>query len=354
MGVALVSIRVTLAAVFVVAAVGKLIDPAGSRSAMKEFGLPPGVAAVAAVVLPLLELAVAAGLLIDPVARDGAALGLVLLLAFIAGIVRLMSQGRAPDCHCLGALHSEPAGPSTIARNALLAALAGTIVVAGGGPGIPGGLTHLSGAQVALMVVVAVAIVLALATATLWGERRRLRDELKAAVAAGQRAGLPRGSLAPEFELLPVRGRAASLGDLVSAERPTVLVFVSTECPACLQLLPVLARWEQSLAGTVTLATVFSGGHWEVQRLSEQHGLGVVMAEEVGEDTLQLYRLKVTPSAVMVLDGRIASGPAEGTAAIEALIRAAVRRADRRDRVPDGTRTPGGMVAVLPGQIHAS
>jgi uncharacterized membrane protein YphA (DoxX/SURF4 family)/thiol-disulfide isomerase/thioredoxin len=347
MGVALVSIRIVLAAVFALAAVGKLIDLAGSRRAMEEFGLPSGPARVAGVGLPALELAVAAGLLIDATARYAAALGLVLLLAFIAGIVRVTSQGRAPDCHCFGQLHSEPAGPSAIVRNVLLAALAGTVVVAGAGAAIPGGLAHLDGAQVALAVVVAVAILLALATATLWGERRRLRGELEVALAAGQRPGLPRGALAPDFELLPVRGTAASLSDLMSSDRAAVLVFVSTTCPACVQLLPVLARWQQSLAGTVTLATVFSGGPWEIQRLSEQHGLSTVLAEEVGETTLELYRLRATPSAVMVVDGRIDGGPAEGAPAIESMIRAAIRRTDRNRRAPDPMATPPGMVAVL-------
>ncbi len=235
---------------------------------MEEFGLPGSAARLAAAGLPVLELAVAAGLLIDATARYAAAVGFVLLLAFIVGIVRVTSQGRAPDCHCFGQLHSEPAGPSAIVRNALLAALAGTVVVAGGGPAIPGGLAHLSGAQVALAIVVAVAIVLALVVATLWGERRRLRDELEGALAAGERPGLPRGALAPDFELVPVRGTAASLSDLMRMERAAVLVFVSTSCPACVQLLPVIARWQRSLAGTVTLATVFSGGSWEIQLMS--------------------------------------------------------------------------------------
>lgn len=350
----MVSVRIVLATVFVVAGVGKLIDLAGSRRAMEEFGLPPGPAAVAGLALPLVELAVAAGLLIGPTARYAALFGLVLLLAFIAGIVRVTSQGRAPDCHCFGQLHSEPAGPSTIIRNVLLAALAGTVVVAGAGPSVPGGLADLDGAQVALAIVVVVTIVLALATATLWGERRRLSDELEAAIAAGERPGLPRGTEAPEFDLLAVRGPATSLSELVCMERPVVLVFVSTSCPACVQLLPVLARWQRSLAGTVTLATVFAGSHWEVQRLTEQHGLSLVMAEELGQSTLELYRLHITPSAVLVLDGRIASSPAAGPSAIEALIRASVRRADRGAPVPDRTPTPGRMVGVLSGETRSS
>jgi hypothetical protein len=50
----------------------------------------------------------------------------------------------------------------------------------------------------------------------------------------------------------------------------------------------------------------------------------------------------------MIVDGRIASSPAEGTTAIEALIRAAVRRADRERGAGDGMPTPDGIVAVLP------
>ncbi len=58
------------------------------------------------------------------------------------------------------------------------------------------------------------------------------------------------------------------------------------------------------------------------------------MAEEVGETTLELYRLRVTPSAVMVVDGRIDGSPAEGAQAIESLIRAAIRREDREPSNP--------------------
>jgi thiol-disulfide isomerase/thioredoxin len=136
----------------------------------------------------------------------------------------------------------------------------------------------------------------------------------------------------------------------VSIERPVVLVFVSTGCPACIQLLPVLSRWQDSLSDAVTLATIFSSGsQWEVQRLSEQHRLSVVMTEEVGHSTIELYRLRATPAAVLVTDGLIASRPAEGQSAIESLIRAALRRADRDSRVPDRVPSPGGMVVVLPG-----
>jgi hypothetical protein len=42
-----------------------------------------------------------------------------------------MARGEAPDCHCFGQLHSESAGWRTLARNGLLAAIAGFVVLAG-------------------------------------------------------------------------------------------------------------------------------------------------------------------------------------------------------------------------------
>ena len=42
-----------------------------------------------------------------------AAIVAALLLAFVGGIAFNMARGNAPDCHCFGQLHSEPAGRSS-------------------------------------------------------------------------------------------------------------------------------------------------------------------------------------------------------------------------------------------------
>ena len=76
---------------------------------------------------------------------------LVLLLLFPAGIVANLVRGRKPDCHCFGQLHSEPAGLKTLARNGVLALVAGFVVwqgYAGAGPSAVGWLAGLSAAQV--------------------------------------------------------------------------------------------------------------------------------------------------------------------------------------------------------------
>lgn len=318
------SVRCALGIVFLVAATGKLLDLEGSRRALEEFGLPARAARLGGAMLPAAELAVAIALLIRPSARWGAAAASLLLLAFIAGVGRAMSRGEAPDCHCFGQIHSEPAGPATLIRNAALAAAAALVLIAGPGPSVNGGLASLHGAEIALVAVSVLASALAVATVQLWADRRRLKRELDEQIAARTPPGLPRGTPAPEFELAPIRGTAASLTELTEPARPTVLVFLSTACGPCLAMLPSLARWQDSLAGSVTLAALFAGEREDVERLSEEHELRVALAQD-DTGTFQLYRLRATPTAVLVdADRLIAGAPAEGPPAIEALVRTAV------------------------------
>ena len=102
-----------LVLILVVAGVGKLSDPAGSRKSMADFGLPPNVAPAVA----LCELADAAALLIPGLARVGAFGALVLFTAFTGVIAVNVARGRTPECHCFGRLSSGPVGWSTDGRN---------------------------------------------------------------------------------------------------------------------------------------------------------------------------------------------------------------------------------------------
>jgi len=319
----LLSIRCVLAVVFLVAAVGKLRDLDGSRHALEEFGMPARAAWYGGVALPSIELGVGLALLFPLTARWGAVGALALLLVFADGVARVMARGEAPDCHCFGQIHSEPAGRSTLIRNLVLAVLAAMVVVAGPGPSVDGALGSLHGTEITLVAVSVIAAALAVAVAQLWGDRRRLRSELDAAIAAKTPPGLPRGTPAPGFDLDRVRGAAGSLMELIEPARPTVLVFLSTGCGPCLTMLPSLSHWQDSLSTSVTLAAIFEGEREEIERLSGEHDLRVALAQ-VDRDTFDLYSLRATPSAVLVdADGAIAGAPAEGVVAIEALIRTA-------------------------------
>src|SRR3954470_9878378 len=143
MGGLIFATTLLLAGVFVVAGTGKLLDLPGSQRALRGFGVPAPLARLGGVALPIAERATAAALLFPPSATWGAAAALVLLVAFIAGIVNALARGKAPDCNCFGQLHSAPAGPGHVVRNAVLAGLAALVIVAGPGsasdPGIAAG-----------------------------------------------------------------------------------------------------------------------------------------------------------------------------------------------------------------------
>src|SRR5437867_13356298 len=112
--------RFLLAAVFLVAAVGKLADRQGSRQAVADFGVHERLVTPVAAMLPLIEVMVAALLVFSATARAGAVGALALLVIFIAAITINLARGRKPDCHCFGQLHSAPVGTSTVVRHGFL------------------------------------------------------------------------------------------------------------------------------------------------------------------------------------------------------------------------------------------
>src|SRR5205085_2878113 len=131
MALVLLIARLLLAVVFLVAGLAKLADLAGSRQAMRDFGVPAKLSAPLGTLLPLAELAVTVALLFPATAWWAAVGALVLLLLFVGGIGYNLARGRQPDCHCFGQLHSAPAGWPTLIRNLVLAAVAGIVVVFG-------------------------------------------------------------------------------------------------------------------------------------------------------------------------------------------------------------------------------
>jgi hypothetical protein len=149
---AILLVRGCLGLTFAVAALGKLADPAGLRRTLREFGTPLRLVTPAALLLPLAELAVAVLLLPSPTARLAAAGALALLALFCLAMVQVIRRGEEPDCNCFGKGHSVPVGPSSLARNAVLAALATTVVVAG--PGKALGDVHIAASTLGLGVAV--------------------------------------------------------------------------------------------------------------------------------------------------------------------------------------------------------
>lgn len=126
--------RALVGATFVAAAIGKLRHPAAFLADLSAMSVVPVryVHAVA-VVSVLCEAAVGPLLLAPRTVRAGAALAVVLLVAFIAVIAVVLRRGAVVSCPCFGVTRS-PLGPRHLVRNAVLL-LAAVVALAGPGSG---------------------------------------------------------------------------------------------------------------------------------------------------------------------------------------------------------------------------
>lgn len=119
-----------LSVVFAWAAVAKFRTPAETTSSFRGLGLP--AAALVAKVVPIMELGVAAGLVLAPAVVAWVALAVV--LAFSIVIARAVAAGSTVACACFGAAagrgeEARPVSVVELVRNAGLGSLA---VVASG------------------------------------------------------------------------------------------------------------------------------------------------------------------------------------------------------------------------------
>jgi uncharacterized membrane protein YphA (DoxX/SURF4 family)/peroxiredoxin len=327
MTTAVLAIRMLLAAVFAVAGVAKLRDLEGSRAAMKDFGVPAGLAGPAGVLLPLAELAVAIGLVPTASARWAAALGLLLLLAFIWGIATALRRGESPDCHCFGQLHSAPAGPATLARNAVLAALAVVVVAEAPGAALDDWMAARTAAELVAVGAGIAAIFFGAGWLVMWRQRRGLLTQLGRAqrMATSAAPGVPIGSRAPDFSLPDLYGNTVTLDALLERGRPLLLVFLSPGCESCVELLPKLARWQSSLADRLTLVLLSTGRVKVNQPIFEEYGISDDVLLQEFMEVSDAFRIRGTPSAVVITaDGTVATNPAETVFGIEPLLRTAL------------------------------
>lgn len=322
MDTVLIGARLGLAAIFLVAAVAKLADMPGSRAALEGFKVPSSLVPVASLALPAVEIASAALLVIAPTAQVGAALAVLLLLVFVGGITAALRRGSAPDCHCFGQLHSKPAGTETIARNGVLAAVGFFVLVAGPGPGLSSWFSASSGEVVALAGTSLLAVVLAYACVSLWRENRRLTGR---GAQPAYPVPLETGQVAPRFDAIDVAGVKVASGDLLDGAQRSVLVFTSANCGPCVGLLPELARWRQMLVGRLTIYVLASGDEGENRRLSEEHGMPVLLDRD--GIAASAFGIQGTPSAFAIDEtGRVVAPVAIGAPSIEGLIRVALKR----------------------------
>lgn len=342
MEILLLLVRIFLAAVFAVAGVGKLFDLEGSERAVKEFGTPEEFAPFFARALPFAEIVFAVCLLFVESSWVGAIGAVILLLSFIGGMIWQLAQGNAPDCHCFGAIHSEPVSKKSLIRNVIFAILAFSLVLSGrGNQGLSlfdssrnleegNFMSMLLGlATVGLLAAVVYYLkriaeqqtqimrrieVLEL-TATIEGGRETAREAL-----TNPSEGLPVGAPAPEFNLPDVNGKKVSLENLSARNKPTLFIFVSPNCNPCAALLPDIEGWQTEFKGKLNFVFVSSGKPKENLDKLAGATLKQILLQEKREVALA-YGAPWTPTAVLVnQDGTIGSRPAAGDKAIRELM----------------------------------
>jgi peroxiredoxin/uncharacterized membrane protein YphA (DoxX/SURF4 family) len=378
MDVVLLIARLLLASVFAVAGVAKLADREGSRQAIVDFGVPKALAAPLGLLLPLGELTVAATLLPAPTAWWGALGALALLLVFVVGISVNLARGRKPDCHCFGQLHSAPAGWKTLARNGVLAAVAGFILwegyEGGAGPSALSWLGALSTAQ--LLGFLGGVVVLALLAGQwtflvhLLRQNGRLLvrlEAVEATLAEGssvvapstngtpvhQAEGLPVGSEAPDFSLSGLHGETLTLEALRSSGNPIMALFTDPNCGPCNAMLPDVGRWQEEHANKLTLALVSRGEVEENKTKAQEHGLRNVLLQKDWEVS-ESYEVRGTPSAVLISpDGKVASPVAGGAEGIRGLLSYAVGERAQLPMQPQQPQTEGQPCPNC-GKVHAA
>lgn len=377
MDILFLSLRVLLAGVMAVAGIAKLADLAGSRQAMRDFGLPANLAAPAGLLLPLAEIAVALALLPARTAWLGAGAAFVLLLIFTGGIAVNLARGRTPNCHCFGQLHSQPIGSATLIRNGALLLLAGLIVLQGPtrvGPGLVAWLTSLS--PMGLFILLGTVVVVALFAFQSWVVLNLLRQNGRlmlrvealenhlglATQPADSNAqtrstpkGLPVGTPAPYFELPALNGTQQSLAKLLEARKPLLLLFSSTSCAPCLDLMGEVAEWQQQYRQQLTIVVINRGSADEARAKAGSIDPATFLLQAEGE-IAALYEISGTPSALLVsVDGRIRTSRADGATAIRELVKTASQPLSRLaesllPRAPIALEMPARRPSTTPKQ----
>jgi uncharacterized membrane protein YphA (DoxX/SURF4 family)/thiol-disulfide isomerase/thioredoxin len=344
--------RSLLTGIFAVAATLKVRDLAATRRAMRDFGVPAGLAGTFAVLTPLAELACVVALMVGAWTRWGAIGAGALLVTFSGAIAVNLALGRRPDCRCFGQLQTSRVGSATLVRNGVLAGICAFVALRGPGDVRLGlesssSLVHVATASVPHWVFALVAVWMS-AGIWLWRtithiETTAGRSTVSALPVANPDPGtvaplspvpdqepdrqdevphpipLPIGASAPSFTLSSLGGDVVTLDELARIGRPLLLLFTQPHCGACDAVLSDVGRWQREHADGFLIVPISKQGfeaNREKVRTYELADLWLQQGDEIGH----AYGVHLFPTAVIIEDGRIASELAEGRVAIRALV----------------------------------
>jgi len=158
------------------------------------------------------------------------------------------------------------------------------------------------------------------------------------------------GDLAPPFEATDVLGRPVTLG--IPHERRTLLIFISTGCATCWEILPALRTLERTEKGNLEIVLISPRDDLEagLKFLKENRLTPIPLV--ISDELAARYQVGLTPYAILVdREGRVrAKGLVNNLAHLESLLTAEemgyhsiqsfLREGEQR------SEKPGGLLAV--------
>jgi len=124
------ALRLALGAVFIMAALPKLQDPAGFATSISNYHLvPEGLERALALTLPPLELLVGLGLIFGVLDVGASLLAFAMLVAFTAAIGIAVGRGLDISCGCFDTDGGTKVGVSKLVENGLMVAAAWLVLV---------------------------------------------------------------------------------------------------------------------------------------------------------------------------------------------------------------------------------
>jgi thiol-disulfide isomerase/thioredoxin/uncharacterized membrane protein YphA (DoxX/SURF4 family) len=321
----ILTLRLVLAAVLIIASVTKIADRRGSTRTIIGFGVPPSIAPLSALLLPVTEISIATMLLVNVLVLWGALAGFVLLSLFTALIGNNLLKGRKVNCNCFGKTQHRPADWTALLRNGGLIVIAAIIVLHELKDSSLEDTNSYAGFLITsyLPEYEPIPATIGLLSVVFWlvgiaHNKKKHNNERAGASWPGfnkdakpaeknneQKKPLVRGIAAPNFELVSTDTTIQSLKNLLIDGKPILLVFVDPECGNCNKLMPSLAEWQRRYAFRINIIPI-SSGSLEVNRARElEYNLKNVLIQKEKEVS-KAYSISSVPSGVLIEpDGKI-------------------------------------------------
>lgn len=302
------------AVVLVASGVGKLRHPEGSAEAVVALKVPDALNSPWLIrVHPWAEIVLAVLLLTlpHPASLAVAAITLTLFTAYLVLVWRVVASGEEASCNCFGSVGSGTVDGWTVARNALLVAVAAVAVVdaATGGSAVSRFAALGSDWWWVLGLVVTAAV-------TYLVVREGAAAEVEAVWSEPEedylRLPIPDVPVRPE-----AAGQEISLRDL-AAERAQVLLLLNPGCGPCKMITGKVPDWAQEVP-EIDFRVLHSMDHDAARQTSPVWEPFYV--QEVDGSVGRVFGDPGRPTAILLgMDGLLAGGPVQGFAAVEQLV----------------------------------